>query len=154
MARHRSRKAALVYRDCGFDSHPLRHVINLLIINMFKFLNKNKKEPKNLKEIINYLEELENNFERVSQEIDRIKEKGKFSVQKIGVVRFNPFENVGSDQSFSVALLNGKNNGVVITSLYNREGNRIYGKPINNSSSSYHLSKEELSAIEKAKNSK
>lgn len=121
---------------------------------MFKILKKNKKIPKNFKEVLSYLEELESNFERVSQEIEKIKENNKFSVQKVGVVRFNPFENVGSDQSFCIALLNGKNNGFVITSLYNREGNRIYGKPINNGKSSYHLSKEESIAIEKAKNPK
>jgi len=121
---------------------------------MFKFLNKNKKEPKNLKEILSYLKELENNFERISRKIDKIIENNKFSVQKVGIVRFNPFENVGSDQSFSIALLNGEDNGVVITSLYNREGNRIYGKPIKNGRSSYHLSKEESIAIEKAKNTK
>lgn len=121
---------------------------------MFKFSKKNKKEPKNLKEILNFLEKLENNLKDVSQEIKKIKEKNKFSVQKVGMVRFNPFGEVGSNQSFSVALLNEENNGVVITSLYNREGNRIYGKPINKGSSPYSLSKEELIAIEKAKNPK
>jgi len=119
---------------------------------MIKFLKKNKQEPKNLKEILIYLEKLENSLKNVSQEIKKIKEKNKFSVQKVGIVRFNPFEGVGSDQSFSVALLNEENNGVVITSLYNREGNRIYGKPIKKGRSSYSLSKEELTAIEKAQN--
>jgi len=121
---------------------------------MFNFLNKNTKEPKNLKEVLSYFKELENNFKKISEELEKIKKESKFSVQKIGIIRFNPFENVGSDQSFSVALLNGENNGIVITSLYNRDGNRIYGKPIKNGGSSYPLSREELTAIEKSKNSK
>lgn len=121
---------------------------------MFKLSKKNKKEPKNLKEILNYLEKLENRLGNISQEIKKIEEKNKFSIQKVGIIRFNPFGEVGSDQSFSIALLNEENNGVVITSLYNREGNRIYGKPINKGQSSYSLSREELIAIEKAKNSK
>ena len=83
-----------------------------------------------------------------------IKKENKFSVQKIGIVRFNPFKEVGSDQSFSIALLNREDTGIIITSLYNREGNRVYGKPVKNGKSSYSLSKEEQTAIEKAKKSK
>lgn len=121
---------------------------------MIKFFNKNVKEPKSLKEVLSRFKELENDFKKVSDEMEKIKIKSKFSVQKVGIVRFNPFENVGSDQSFSVALLDGENDGIVITSLYNRDGNRIYGKPIKNGASSYSLSGEELAAIEKSKNSK
>ena len=68
----------------------------------------------------------------------------------MGIVRFNPFSGVGSDQSFSVALLDKNDNGIVITSLYNREGNRVYAKPIKTGVSEYLLSTEEKSAIEKA----
>jgi len=50
-----------------------------------------------------------------------------------------------------LALLDGKDNGIVMTSLYAREGNRVYGKPIKNGKSEYSLSEEEKQAIEKAK---
>ena len=90
---------------------------------MFKFKKKNKKEPKNFKELLGCFKSLEETLECVSNDLEDLKKGNRFSVQKIGLVRFNPFKEVGSDQSFSVALLNGKDNGIVITSLYNREGN-------------------------------
>jgi len=121
---------------------------------MIKFFNRKNKEPKNLNDIIKYLKKLEDNFRVISEEIEKIKKENKFSVQKIGVVRFNPFKEVGSNQSFSIALLNGEDTGIVITSLYNREGNRIYGKPIKNGKSWYLLSDEEKKAIEEANNYK
>lgn len=72
------------------------------------------------------------------------------SIQKVGVIRFNPFKDTGGDQSFAIALLDKGNDGLVISSLYSREGTRIYTKPIENGTSSYHLSEEENQAIKKA----
>jgi len=118
---------------------------------MFNFLNKNIKEPKNLKEILTCFKNLEEDLERISNDLENLKKENKLSIQKIGIVRFSPFKEVGSNQSFSIALLNGKDNGVVITSLYSREENRVYGKPIKNGKSPYSLSKEEEISIEKAK---
>ena len=72
------------------------------------------------------------------------------SIQKVGVVRFNPFKDIGGDQSFVIALLDKDNSGLVISSLYGREGTRIYTKPIEKGNSSHHLSDEEQEAIQKA----
>ena len=72
------------------------------------------------------------------------------SITKVGVVRFNPFKDTGGDQSFVIALLNSNNNGIVLSSLYTREGNRVYTKPIEKGTSTYHLSKEEEKAIAEA----
>ncbi len=119
---------------------------------MLRFFKKNKKEPANIKEVFGFLKNLEGDIEKLFQEIEEIKEKNKFSVQKLGIVRFNPFSEVGGDQSFSIALLDENNDGLVITSLYNRGGNRLYGKPIKAGSSQYSLSQEEKKAIELAKN--
>ncbi|MCX6760818.1 MAG: DUF4446 family protein [Candidatus Nealsonbacteria bacterium] len=121
---------------------------------MMEFFKKAKKEPKDLKEILAGFNELEGKFSKVLGEMKKLENKQKFSVQKLGIVRFNPFSEVGSDQSFSMALLNDENDGVVITSLYTRQENRVYGKPIKDSQSEYSLSEEEKKAIEKAKNSK
>lgn len=115
---------------------------------MFKFFK--KKEPKNFKEILSRFNDLEKDFERLSQELKSLKKESKFSIQKVGIVRFNPFSEVGSDQSFSLALLDGNNNGIVITSLYSREKNSVYGKPIKNNKSQYSLSKEEKESIKRA----
>jgi hypothetical protein len=119
---------------------------------MFNFLKKNKKEPKNLKEVLGVLKNLEERLKKTDKKLQILEKNSKFFLQKVGIIRFNPFPEVGSNQSFSIALLDNNNDGVVITSLYSREGNRVYGKPIKNGISEYSLSKEEIKAIEKAKN--
>jgi len=118
---------------------------------MLNFFKKQKKEPKNLKEIFKQFKDLKDNFEKLSKEFEIFKKESKFMVQKVGIVRFNPFSEVGGDQSFSIALLDGNDDGLVITSFYTREGNRVYGKPIKQGSSQYALSQEEIKAIESAK---
>jgi len=117
---------------------------------MFNF-KKDKKEPKDLKEVLKQFKVLKKDFETLSKEFNDLKENHQFDVQKIGMVRFNPFSEIGGDQSFSVALLDGNDDGLVITSFYTREGNRVYGKPIKKGESQYALSKEEVKAIEMAK---
>lgn len=73
------------------------------------------------------------------------------SVHKVGVVRFNPFKDLGGDQSFSIALLDGENSGVVFSSLHSREGNRVYAKPVSKGKAGkYPLTDEEIEAIKKA----
>ncbi|MGB9680719.1 MAG: DUF4446 family protein, partial [Minisyncoccia bacterium] len=83
-----------------------------------------------------------------------LNEMGVNSIQKIGLIRFNPFADTGGNQSFALALLNNFNNGVVISSLHGREGTRIYAKPVIAGKSKYNLSTEEIKAIEKAIKSK
>jgi hypothetical protein len=121
--------------------------INMPIFNF----SKKKKEPETLKELLSQFKELKQNFKKISQELKDLKIQNKFSVKKIGVVRFNPFKETGGDQSFSIALLDGHNDGVVITSLYTKEGNRMFAKPIKNGESQYLLSAEEKKAIEQSK---
>jgi len=120
---------------------------------MFNFFKKQKKEPKDLKEILEQFKVLEGSFDKLSLEFENLKKEHQFSVQKVGIIRFNPFSEVGGDQSFSIALLDGNDDGLVITSFYTREGNRVYGKPIKNGKSQYALSQEEIKAIEMAEKS-
>lgn len=117
---------------------------------MFNFFKKTKKEPESSKEVLKCLRKIEKDNQRIFREIERFKKESKSFVQKIGMVRFNPFKEIGSNQSFSVALLDGNNDGVVFTSHYSREFNRVYAKPIKAGRSSYSLSEEERKAIEKA----
>ena len=86
-------------------------------------------------------------IQKILEEVDRLKNLSQKSFQKRGLVRYNPFKNSGGDQSFSIALLDLENNGFVITSIYGREGNRIYAKPIEGSKSKYTLIEEEEKAI-------
>lgn len=81
---------------------------------------------------------------------DEFAELGAKSITNIGIVRYNPFADTGGDLSFSIAFLNNKKDGLVISSLHTREGTRIFSKPINQGASHYQLSKEEKEAIEKA----
>lgn len=71
-------------------------------------------------------------------------------VQGVGVIRYNAFEDMGGDLSFSVALLDQKSNGIAMTSITGRHDNRFYCKPIVAGKSVYPLSPEEENAIIKA----
>jgi len=76
-----------------------------------------------------------------------LKENFQFVVQKIGIVRFNPFSDGGGNFSFTLALLDAQNNGVVLTSMHGREQNRIYAKQIFGNKSDAPLTEEEAEAI-------
>ena len=63
-------------------------------------------------------------------------------------MRYNAFDNIGSDLSYSLALVDENKDGVVLTSIYGREENRCYAKPINAGKSTYTLSKEEEKVLQ------
>ena len=117
---------------------------------MLNFFKKPKKEPKDLKEVLNYLEKVEKDLKTASQDLENLKERNQSNLQKVAMVRYNPFAEVGGNQSFSIALLDGNNDGVVLTSHYGREFHRVYAKPVKGGSSEYSLSKEEKEAIARA----
>jgi|TARA_Y100000031_G_scaffold46186_1_gene52831 hypothetical protein len=101
-------------------------------------------------EEIKRLKKAENNIEQLIKSSKALKKVSDHSIQKVGVVRFNPFKETGGDQSFVIALLDSHNNGLIISSLFTRQGTRIYSKPIKDGKSKYALSKEELQALKKA----
>lgn len=110
---------------------------------------------KTLTELLNELLQREDltreELRKVLEEIKELRAESKSSFKKLGLVRFNPFADTGGDQSFTLALLNEKDSGIVVTSLYARTGVRWYIKTIKNGKGMEHdLSKEEKSAIEKA----
>ena len=72
-------------------------------------------------------------------------------VQNVGMVRYNAFDDVGSELSFAIALLDNKDNGFVINSIYGRTSSNVYAKTIENGTSKYTLSDEEIKAINRAK---
>jgi len=72
-------------------------------------------------------------------------------VQKVSIIRYNAFDNVGSDLSYSIALLDNEDNGVVLSSLYGRESSTAYAKPITSGQSKYVLTEEEREAISSAR---
>ncbi len=111
---------------------------------------KNKMPERLLLEHVSELEALKRETLRLGQMLETMKIDSRRSVQKIGMVRFNPFSNSGGDQSFAIALLDGHDNGFVISSIYAQGGPLVYAKPIEQGISSYPLSDEEKKALEKA----
>ena len=76
-----------------------------------------------------------------------MREQMKGCVQKVKLMRYNAFADTGSDLSYSLSLLDENNNGVVLSSIYGREDNRTYAKPIENGKSTYNLSEEEKKVL-------
>lgn len=139
-------------------------MLSLLIIVLFyqvysikrrlrRFLKNGEKDLEQL--LSNQVEQTERQqqqIEEASERIEQLEQLSEITFQKSGLVRFNPFKQTGSNQSFSIALLNAENDGFVITSLYGREENRVYAKPIKEGESSYSLSEEEQQALNQAQN--
>ena len=72
------------------------------------------------------------------------------TIQKIGFIKYNAFENIGNDLSFALTLLDGNNNGICISSIYGRNESRIFSKPIVKGKSLVSLSQEELESLNEA----
>ncbi len=117
-----------------------------------------KGKVKDLKQVFfNQADKLKEQDAELKSGLERIKNLEDISqktFQKIGIVRFNPFSEVGGNQSFVIALLDNKNNGFVISSLFFKDGNRVYAKTINQGKSDHKLSSEEEEAVARAAGSK
>lgn len=88
---------------------------------------------------------------KLSKTCDTIIAEGRLHIQKIGLVRFNPFKETGGDQSFILALLDKQDSGIVLSGLYSRSGMRWYAKQIEKGKTTEHeLSAEEKQAIQQA----
>ena len=150
-------------------------IIGILVIVLFlgmciiliRIANLNKRYQQFMKKLgngRNIEEDLENYMYRVEkvekQNADIIsfckglEEDVTTCIQKIGIVRYNAFKDTGSDLSFALAMLDEKNNGVVLNGIYSREMSNIYAKPVENGKSKYTISEEEQEAIDRAINSK
>lgn len=86
-------------------------------------------------------------LERLSQLHEYLEVRSRGSLQHVGLVRFNPFEDTGSDQSFAIALLDDRRDGIVLSSLHGRGQTRVFAKPVEGGESKHTLSDEEAQAI-------
>lgn len=130
----------------------------LLHTRISKLLKKNSElfegnKTKNLEEVIldhaRAIKSMDKDIHELFEISNKIHALAYKGLHKTGVIRFNPFSDVGGDQSFSIALLNGKNNGLVISSLYTREGTRVFTKSIIDGKSEKHpLTEEEEKTIQ------
>lgn len=88
--------------------------------------------------------------EQLSSSCEKLTRTSKECIQKVGIVRFNAFDDTGSDLSYAVALLDGNNNGVIFSSIFGRNESRSYAKPVIAGQSSYFLTDEEKQALAQA----
>lgn len=97
---------------------------------------------------------IEERIKEIFLRVEDLEKHSKISIQKTAVVRFDPYGESSGKQSFAIAMLDKGNNGLVISSLFVNETNRVYSKEIRNGESKYALSTEEIEAINKALNKK
>jgi len=116
---------------------------------MFNLLRK-KKSPATPKELAKQVKVLEEKLEKVVEELEVLRKGHAMSITKVGIIRFNPFGEIGGDQSFALALLDSEDSGVVLTSHYGKDMQRVYAKPVKEGVSEYSLSEEEQEALKKA----
>lgn len=133
----------------------------LVIVNAVKMSKMKKrldkfmsKDDVNLEELlVQYTKKLNNLLEHdkeMQTSIEHMEKAVKNCVQKVGVVRYQAIQNMGADLSYTVALMDESNNGVVFNGIYGRDGCYTYAKPIEDGKSKYNLSEEEEQAIQKA----
>lgn len=104
-----------------------------------------------LTEFIKKTDDVQSTHESMKESIMQTQVQLKKCVQKVGVVRYSAVAGVGSDLSFTIALLDQEDNGVVVNGIYTRDGSYTYAKPVIDGKSKHLLSDEENEAIEIAK---
>lgn len=103
-----------------------------------------------LLEQVKKIERNSTDIKELSEFAQEISDTADICIKKVALIRFNPFEDAGGDQSFAVALLDTFDNGVIISSLHSRDGTRVYAKPITKGRTKHHLSDEEKAVLKKA----
>jgi hypothetical protein len=90
----------------------------------------------------------------VARELDDLSDRsavleaaGRRAIQRVGLVRFNPFEDTGGNQSFALALTDAAGTGFIVSSLHSRTGTRVYAKAVADGRSDGALSDEEIEAL-------
>lgn len=114
--------------------------------------------PENIERLIAALHErvdaAVDRFDSFGEHLDALDFKTSQAISRVGLVRFNPFMDTGSDLSFSAALLNDRGDGLILTSLWGRDEVRLYAKPVEEQESRYVLSQEEKQALDMARNAR
>ena len=142
----------------------LLFIISIILFSSVKKLEKKYRKMmrgvnnKNLEKVLNdnldNIEKALNRSEEAINECKSISNELKGCVNKVAIMRYKAFEDVGSDLSFSIAILDSYNDGVIITGIYSRHDSTTYAKPIDKGISRYELSEEELHVLNEAINSK
>ena len=111
----------------------------------------------NLEELILFMQDhvndLNANVNTLKLDLKEVDRQLSFAVQNVGLIRYNAFDGMGNEMSYSIALLDKFKNGIVITNIYGRNNNMNYAKEIKNGIGSRNLSAEEIIAVDRALNS-
>jgi len=115
------------------------------------FPKDNSRDIRNkFKEILEAISGFEKNNQILENRLIGFKKDSLDNFSKWAVYKYNPYNDTGGDQSFSLAILNGKMDGMVMTSLHSRASTRIYLKDIKSGRSELELSKEEAKVLKEA----
>lgn len=104
-----------------------------------------------LKEILDAIEQSQRQNKILNRNIRQVAIDGLSHVQKVAVLRYNPYEDTGGSMSFSIAILDGGDSGFILSSLHTRAGTRMYTKIIKGGECEQKLSKEETAVLKTAK---
>ncbi len=134
-------------------------LVSIVCYRLYKrnvFLTDSGKKIHSLDEILDFIDNRlklhGKNISVCEKNIEEVVQKLHYPIQNVGLIRFNPFSDTGGSQSFTIALLDDEKNGILITSLYARSGNRFYVKNIKSGHGvGIELSKEEQMAVQSAK---
>ncbi|MBU1032166.1 DUF4446 family protein [Patescibacteria group bacterium] len=108
---------------------------------------------KKFEETVKEVEGFKRGLNNLDGKLEKVASDGLGYIQRVELLRFNPYDDTGGDQSFTACLLDNKGSGIVITSLHARSGTRIFAKSITmGKSGKYRLSKEEEQVLKKALN--
>jgi len=100
-----------------------------------------------LEKVLKTEDEVKSSNRNLMSEIERLDKEAETYIQRVGLTRFNPFNETGGDQSFSLSLLDEKGDGFVLSCLHTRDRTRVYAKPVEKGKSPFELSLEEQKAL-------
>lgn len=116
------------------------------------FIGKNAQSLESLMvDISKQVENLKNTQVEINKHLVTVDSRLNKSIRKVETLRFNPFLDAGSNQSFAISFLNDEGDGVIISSLYARDRMSIFAKPITSGKSEFELSTEEKEVLKKSK---
>jgi uncharacterized protein YlxW (UPF0749 family) len=93
------------------------------------------------------LDQLSALVQETAARLPAVESRASTAIQRVGIVRFNPFEDTGGQQSFALAMLDWRGTGFVVSSLHSRQATRLYLKQITDGRSEAQLSEEEAGAV-------
>ncbi|MDR3090741.1 MAG: DUF4446 family protein [Clostridiales bacterium] len=105
---------------------------------------------KMLRDYISLSERIDGKYDEITRKARDMDKRLTYCLSKVGLVRYNHFQDVGGDLCFALALLDENRAGIVLNTIFSREGSYVYSKPVEDGGSVYPLSEEEKRAILKA----